>query len=583
MGDSKVEVIEKKAKGNMGDYEEAYGDFKWSDVEKEFDWYRTGKVNIVHEAIDRHAEGWRKNNVALYWEGADGRSEKYTFQEMKYLSNKFGNVLKKLGVKKGDRIFGFMSRVPALYVSVLGSVKIGCIFGPLFGGFRSGAIKDRLWDSGAKVLVTQPHLKGAVDEVRKDLPELKHVILVGAGESGLGEGEVSYESEMAQASEKLEIEWVDRETPHLLHYTSGTTGKPKGIVHVHNAMIGQYLTTKWVLDVRDDDVYWCTADPGWVTGTSYGIFGQWLVGASQIVYEGRFNADKWYSIIEKYKATIWYTAPTALRMLMAAGEEVIKKYDLSSLRHICSVGEPLNPEVIRWGLSVYGLPIHENYWMTETGQILIANYPSMPIKLGSMGKPFPGIQAAVVDDRGKELPPKTIGNLVIKPGWPAMMRDVWRGKWKEHAEEKYKEYFKFPGWFLTGDSAYVDEDGYFWFQGRVDDVIKTAGERVGPFEVESCLVEHPAVAAAGVIGKPDPVRGEIIKAFIQLREGHAPSEELKRELMEHVKGRLAAHAYPREIEFRDELPITRSGKIMRRILKAWELGLPTGDLSTLED
>jgi acetyl-CoA synthetase len=348
-------------------------------------------------------------------------------------------------------------------------------------------------------------------------------------------------------------------------------------------MIGQYLTTKWVLDVRDDDIYWCTADPGWVTGTSYGIFGPWLNGVSQVVYEGRFDAERWYSIIEKYKVTIWYTAPTALRMLMAAGDEVIKKYDLSSLRHICSVGEPLNPEVIRWGLRVYGLPIHDNWWMTETGQILIANYPSMPIRLGSMGKPFPGIQAGIVDDKGREVPPKTIGNLVIKPGWPAMMRDVWRGKWKEHAEEKYKEYFKFPGWFLTGDSAYMDEDGYFWYQGRVDDVIKTAGERVGPFEVESCLVEHPAVAAAGVIGKPDPMRGEIIKAFVQLREGYAPSEDLKRELMEHVKKRLAAHAYPREIEFRDKLPITRSGKIMRRVLRAWELGLPTGDLSTLEE
>jgi acetyl-CoA synthetase len=583
MTDSHVEIIEKTVKGNMGDYVEAYKNFKWSDVEKEFDWFKTGKVNIAHEAIDRHAEGWRRNKVALYWEGQNGQSEKYTFQELKYLSNKFGNVLKKLGAKKGDRIFGYMSRIPALYISVLGSIKIGCIFGPLFGGFRSEAIKDRLWDSGAKILITQPHLKGAVDEVRKDLPDLKHVILVGAEEDELKEGEVSYESEMAQAPEKLEVEWVDRETPHLLHYTSGTTGKPKGIVHVHNAMIGQYLTAKWVLDLRDEDVYWCTADPGWVTGTSYGIFGPWLNGVSQVVYEGRFNADKWYSIIEKHKVTVWYTAPTALRMLMAAGEEVIKKHDLSSLRHICSVGEPLNPEVIRWGVKVYGLPIHDNWWMTETGQMLIANYPSMPIKLGSMGKPFPGIQAGIVDDKGREVPLKTIGNLVIKPGWPAMMRDVWRGKWKDYAEQKYKEYFKFPGWFLTGDSAYMDEDGYFWYQGRVDDVIKTAGERVGPFEVESCLIEHPAVAAAGVIGKPDPMRGEIIKAFVQLREGYVPSEELKQELMQHVKKRLAAHAYPREIEFRDKLPITRSGKIMRRVLKAWELGLPTGDLSTLEE
>jgi acetyl-CoA synthetase len=583
MASSQEEIIEKTVKGNMGDYGKAYKNFKWSDVGKEFDWFKTGKVNIAHEAIDRHAEGWRRNKVALYWEGQNGQDEKYTFQELKYLSNKFGNVLKKLGAKKGDRIFGYMSRVPALYISVLGSIKIGCIFGPLFGGFRSEAIKDRLWDSGAKILITQPHLKRAVDEVKKDLPELKHVILVGAEENELKEGEVSYESKMVQAPDKLEVEWVGRETPHLLHYTSGTTGKPKGIVHVHNAMVGQYLTTKWVLDLRDDDVYWCTADPGWVTGTSYSLFGPWLNGVSQVIYEGRFNADKWYSLIEKHKVTVWYTAPTALRMLMAAGEEVVKKHDLSSLRHICSVGEPLNPEVIRWGLKVYDLPVHDNWWMTETGQMLIANFPSMQIKLGSMGKPFPGIQAGIVDDKGREVSPRTIGNLVIKPGWPAMMRDVWRGKWKDYAEQKYKEYFKFPEWFLTGDSAYMDEDGYFWYQGRVDDVIKTAGERVGPFEVESCLIEHPAVIAAGVIGKPDPMRGEIIKAFVQLREGHAPSEELKQELMQHVKKHLAAHAYPREIEFRDELPVTRSGKILRRVLKAWELGLPTGDLSTLEE
>lgn len=585
MGGAKKGIIEKTVKGNLKSYEEARKSFDWKDVEKEFDWSRTGRVNIAHEAIDRHAETWRKNKVALYWEAAEGQTEKYTFQDLKFLSNRFGNVLKKLGAKKGDRVFEFMSRIPALYVSLLGTLKLGCIYGPLFGGFRYGAIKDRLWDSGAKILITQPHLKDIVDEARRELPELERVIVVGAEEDELGDRDVSYETEMEEASEKLDTEWVTRETPMLLHYTSGTTGKPKGIVHVHNAMMGHYITAKWVLDLRDDDVYWCTADPGWVTGTSYGVFGPWLSGTSQVVYEGRFNPVKWYSIIEKYRVTVWYTAPTALRLLMAAGSEVIKKYDLGSLRYICSVGEPLNPEVIRWALKpeIFGLPIHDNWWMTETGQILIANYPCLPIKPGSMGKPFPGVEAAVVDDKGKLLPPNVMGNLVIKPGWPSMMRDIWRGKWKDYMEQKYREYFKFPGWFLTGDSAFRDEDGYFWYQGRVDDVIKTAGERVGPFEVESCLVEHPAVAAAGVIGKPDPMMGNIIKAFITLRKGYTPSEKLKKELVQHVKRRLAAHAFPREIEFRDKLPITRSGKIMRRVLKAWELGLPVGDLSTLEE
>ncbi len=580
-----VEQIVKSYKGNMENYDKTYANFKWEEVENDFEWHETGKVNIAHEAIDRHAKSWRKNKIALYYEGGEGQSEKYTFQEMAVLTNKFANVLKNLGVKKGDRVFEYMSRVPPLYISIMGAMKLGCIYGPLFGGFRAEAIRDRLWDSGAKILITQPHLKATVDEARKGLADLEHVIVVGAAPETLKEGDVSYEAEMKKASEKFEIEWVDRETPHLLHYTSGTTGKPKGILHVHNAMIGQYQTAKWVLDLREDDVYWCTADPGWVTGTSYGIFGPWLNGSSQVVYDGRFDADKWYSVIEKYKVTVWYTAPTALRMLMAAGEDVIKKHDLGCLRHICSVGEPLNPEVIRWGIKpeVYGLPIHDNWWMTETGQQLICNYPCLPIRPGSMGKPFPGITASVVDEKGTPAAPGIIGNLVIKPPWPSMMRNIWRGQWKEYMEGKYKEYFKIPGWFMTGDSAYFDKDGYFWFQGRIDDVIKTAGERVGPFEVESSLVEHPAVAAAGVIGKPDAMRGEIIKAFVQLREGYAPSEELKKELMEHVKKHLAAHAYPREIEFKDKLPVTRSGKIMRRVLKAWELGLPTGDLSTLED
>ncbi|MCP4413925.1 MAG: AMP-binding protein, partial [Gammaproteobacteria bacterium] len=286
-------------------------------------------------------------------------------------------------------------------------------------------------------------------------------------------------------------------------YTSGTTGKPKGITHVHNDMISHYITTKWVLDLREDDVYWCTADPGWVTGTVYGIWGPWLNKISQVVYNGRYDAEKWYSIIEKYKVTVWYTAPTALRMLMKAGDEIIKKYDLSSLRYICSVGEPLNPEVIKWGLEVYNLPIHDNWWQTETGSIMIANYPCLPIKPGSMGKPFPGICAKIINSKGKELSPGKHGLLGLKSGWPSMLRKVWANK------KKHDEYFKISGWYTTGDTAYMDNEGYFWFVGRADDVINTSGHRVGPFEVESALVEHKAIAEAGVIGKPDTERSEI--------------------------------------------------------------------------
>ncbi len=558
---------------NMPAYEEAYNNFSWEDIEKQFTWYETGKVNMAYEAIDRHVGTPRENKVALYYSNAT-RDEKYTFAEMKTLSDTFGNVLRKLGIAKGDRVFIFMPRAPELYVGLLGAIKVGAIVGPLFEAFMEGAVRDRLEDSGAVAIITTPELLPRVPV--SELPALKHVILVG-GDGKLEEGQVSYEKEMEQASADFEIEWVDREDGLLLHYTSGSTGKPKGVFHVHNAMLQHYQTAKWVLDLREEDVYWCTADPGWVTGTSYGIFGPWLNGATNVVRGGRFSPQDWYSTIEKYKVTVWYSAPTSFRMLMSAGDEIVNKYDLSSLRHILSVGEPLNPEVVYWGMKVFDKRIHDTWWMTETGGQLICNYPSMPVKPGSMGKPFPGIVAAIIDDEGNELPPNRMGNLAIREGWPSMMRKIWNNP------TKYEEYFRFEGWYVSGDSAYMDEEGYFWFQGRVDDVIMTAGERVGPFEIESKLVEHPAVAEAGVIGKPDPVRGEIIKAFIALREGYEASDELLEEIRKFVKEGFAAHAAPREIEVRDKLPKTRSGKIMRRVLKAWELGLPTGDLSTMED
>jgi acetyl-CoA synthetase len=558
---------------NLKNYEETYKNFDWSEVEKHFSWSETGKVNMAYEAIDRHAESFRKNKVALYYRDA-AREEKYTFKEMKELSNKVANVLKQMAdVEKGDRVFVFMPRSPELYFTVLGAIKLGAIVGPLFEAFMEGAVRDRLEDSGAKVIVTTPELLPRVPV--NELPALKYVLLV--GDNIVEEGPyIDLKKRMKEASKHFNIEWVDRRDGLILHYTSGSTGKPKGVLHVHNAMIQHYQTAKWVLDLKEDDVYWCTADPGWVTGTSYGIFGPWLCGASNVVVGGRFSPETWYQTIEDYGVTVWYSAPTAFRMLMGAGDELVKKFDLSSLRHILSVGEPLNPEVVRWGTKVFNRRIHDTWWMTETGAQLICNYPCMEIKPGSMGKPIPGVKAAIIDDQGNELPPYRMGNLAIKKGWPSMMHTIWNNP------QKYESYF-INDWYVSGDSAYMDEDGYFWFQGRIDDVIMTSGERVGPFEVESKLVEHPAVAEAGVIGKPDPVRGEIIKAFISLRDGYEPSEELKEEIRAFVKKGLAAHAAPREIEFRDKLPKTRSGKIMRRVLKAWELNLPTGDLSTMED
>jgi acetyl-CoA synthetase len=571
------EVIKKyPVKANLSDYESTYATFSWDDARKEINYFAGGKLNAAYNAVDRHMHDGRRNKVALYCVDAENRLDMFTFQDIYLLSNRLGNALKNLGVQKGDRVFVFMPRIPELYVSTIAIAKIGAVVGPLFSAFGPDALRDRLQDSGAKVIITTPQLKPKLDEIRDQLPDLEYVVVARA-EGKLKRGELSYEELLVDASEQLSAEHMDPEDGLYMLYTSGTTGKPKGVLHVHNDILGQHMTSKWVLDLRDDDVYWCTADPGWVTGTVYGIFGPWSNGASIVTYEGRFDARSWYQLIDRLHVTVWYTAPTALRMLMKAGDEVVNEFSLSSLRHILSVGEPLNPEVVRWGMKVYGLPIHDNWWQTETGMMLVANLPSMPIKPGSMGRPLPGVYATVVDDDGNELKAGQLGRLVVRPGWPAQLRQIWRN------EEKYKEYFRIPGWYFSGDNAWRDEEGYLWFIGRADDVINTAGHRVGPFEVESALVEHEAVAEAGVIGKPDQERGEIIKAFVVLKNGVKGTPELLDEIREHTKRKLAAHAYPREIEVRDSLPKTRSGKIMRRLLKAWELGLPEGDVSALDE
>jgi acetyl-CoA synthetase len=572
------ELIKKfPVKCNLEEYATTYDTFTWEDARSEISYFQDGKVNAAYNAVDRHLTDGRKNKVALYSVDAAGQVQKFTFQEIHDAANKMGNALKALGIKKGDRVFVFLPRVPELYIATIAIAKIGAIAGPLFSAFGPDALKDRLQDSEAKIVITNPALKDKLDAIKKDLPDLEQVVIVGADKKKLGKGELSYEDLVAGQSSELTCEKTDPEDPLYLLYTSGTTGKPKGVVHVHADIIGHHMTTKWVLDLRDDDIYWCTADPGWVTGTVYGIFGPWSNGASVVSYEGRFDAASWYKVIDELKVTVWYTAPTALRMLMKAGDDVVYEHSLDSLRHILSVGEPLNPEVVRWGMKVYGLPIHDNWWQTETGMQLIANLPCNPIRPGSMGKPLPGVYAAVVNENGEEVAPGELGKLVVKPGWPSMLRTIWRN------EAKYQEYFKIPGWYFSGDNAWKDEDGYFWFVGRADDVINTSGHRVGPFEVESALVEHKAVAEAGVIGKPDKERGEIIKAFVVLANGYTASDELLDDIKEFTKKQLAAHAYPREIEVKASLPKTRSGKIMRRLLKAWELGLPTGDTSSLED
>ena len=575
----KGEIAEMRVKPNLLEYERAREKFGWEDIKKELDWLDGGGINIAHEVLDRHLKTPLKDNIALFWEGKDGESEEYTFNDLSKLSNRFAGALSKVGFRKGDRVFTYMDRTPEQYISLLGALKAGGVIGPLFSAFGPDAIKDRLGDCEGKVLITTPKLVKTVHEVLDELPALETIIIV--NRSGdpydFKNKEVSYENLMNEATDDFEIEKTDKEDYAIIHYTSGTTGKPKGVVHVHEAIVGHYATAKYVLDLHPEDIYWCTADPGWVTGTSYGIFGPWSNGVSQVVYEGGFSASAWYRVIEKYKVTVWYTAPTAIRMLMKAGDSVVKKHDLSSLRYMCSVGEPLNPEAVLWGNEVMGLPFHDNWWQTETGCIQIANYPVQDIHPGSMGRPFMAVTAAILDDNcEKEVPPGEEGHLALKAGWPSMFRTYW------NKQELYDSRFK-GEWYITGDRATMDKEGYFWFVGRADDVINTGGHLIGPFEVESALIEHPAVAEAGVIGIPDPIVMEVIKAFVSLKDGYEPSDELMRDIKKFARKKLHAVACPRQIDFIPGLPKTKSGKIMRRLLKARELGLPEGDTSTLEE
>ncbi len=575
----KPDFNEMLVKPNLTNYESLREEFRWEDINRELDWIDRHYLNIGYEAIDRHVNTSNRDKIALFWEGRDGETEKYTFYNLYRLTNRFANVLQGLRVFTGDRVFTYMDRGPELYICILGAVKAGAVIGPLFSAFGPDAIKDRLFDSEAKVLITSPKLVNTVHEIINELPKLETIIIVNRANThyDLKDKEISYERLMNDVSEEFETVKTTMENYAIMHYTSGTTGKPKGAVQAHQAIVGHYATAKYILDLQQDDIYWCTADPGWVTGTSYGIFGPWSNGISQVVYEGGFSASHWYSVIEKYGVTVWYTAPTAIRMLMKAGEKAVKKHNLNSLRYMCSVGEPLNPEAVLWSEKVLGLPFHDNWWQTETGCIQIANYPIQDIKPGSMGRPFLGVTATILDDTcEKELPSGQEGNLALKSGWPSMFRTYWKKK------ELYDSRFK-NNWYITGDRAKKDEDGYFWFIGRADDVINTAGHLVGPFEVESALIEHPAVAEAGAIGIPDPLATEVIKVFVSLKDGYTQTEDLRAEIKQFARKKLAAIACPREIEFISDLPKTRSGKIMRRLLKARELGLPEGDTSTLED
>jgi len=564
---------------HMGSYESRLKAFDWSISEKELDYEKDKVINIGWYCSDRICQMGKADKLALVWEGFGGKEKQYTFNDIRLASNTIGDFLRKLGIQAGDRVCLFLDRVPELYLGFLGILKIGAIAQPLFSAFGDESLHVRLENAETSAIITQKKHVSKVRKIRDKLPALKHIIVIDAEEmKSLKEKEVALSLDQLEPVEKLEIYPSKAETPSVLHYTSGTTGLPKGVQHVHYSLISQYLTTKWVLDLKDDDIYWCTADPGWVTGTSYGIIGAWSLGITNCVLDSGFSAEAWYKFIEKHNVTVWYSAPTAIRSLMKASEEIIKKYDLSSLRHLASVGEPLNSEAVIWSEKVFGLPFHDSYWQTETGSIMISNYPGMKVKPGSMGRPFPGITATVLDpknyqphaDRGK------IGLIAFKPGWPAMMRTYWRN------EITYKNKFV-NGWYLAGDRASIDQDGYFWFVGRDDDVINTGGHLVSPFEVESALLEHEAVAESAVVSKPDPINMEVVKAFVTVKPGFKAGSDMELSIMNFIRKKLSPLAMPQEIEFIDSLPKTRSGKIMRRLLKAKEWGEEIGDTSTLED
>jgi len=564
---------------HFGTYDDVAKDFNWSVSEKELGYKEGDVLNIGWYCSDRICQQGKADKLALIWENSAGIEKKYTYNEVRLASNTIGFYLKRLGIKEGDRVCLFMDKIPELYLGFLGILKIGAIAQPLFSAFGEESLYVRLENAATTAILTQRKHVGKVRKIIEKLPSLKHIIVVDHdGKKPLKEREMAFSLDEITPIEELKIYPTKAETPSVLHYTSGTTGQPKGVKHVHYSLIAQYLTTKWVLDLHDDDIYWCTADPGWVTGTSYGIIGPFSMGITQCVLDAGFSAEAWYKFIEKHKITVWYSAPTAIRSLMKAGEEPIKKYDHSSLRHLASVGEPLNAEAVIWSEKMFGHPFLDTYWQTETGSIMLTNFPGMKIKPGSMGKPFPGITATVLDADTYEpiTEPGNIGLIAFKPGWPSMMRTYWNN------EATYKAKFK-NGWYLSGDRSSIDKEGYFWFTGRDDDVINTGGHLVSPFEVESALLEHEAVAESAVVAKPDEVNMEVVKAFVSLKPGYEADADLELKIMNFIRKKLSPLAMPQEIEYVDSLPKTRSGKIMRRLLHAREWGEEVGDTSTLEN
>ncbi len=581
-----MDVIRKRvatlvATPNLTDYDEERERFSWAQARSALDGLPDGRgLNIAHECVDRHALGPRAQVVALRCVARDGSVQQFSYAQLREATNRFANVLAALGVSAGDRLFVLSGRIPELYVSVLGALKHRCVVTPLFSAFGPEPIATRLERGSARVLVTTSTLyRRKVAGIRASLPALAHVLVVREYDDPLPPGTIDLREALDAAGDDYAIGPTDPQMPALLHFTSGTTGKPKGALHVHEAIVAHHATARFALDLHENDVFWCTADPGWVTGTSYGIVAPLAHGITLVADEGDFDAERWYDILERERVSVWYTAPTAVRMMMKSGAQAARARSFPRLRFVASVGEALNPSAVTWGIDAFGLPIHDNWWQTETGGIMIANYAALDVRPGSMGKPLPGIDAQVVRRRAdgtvEAVRDGEEGELALRRGWPSMFRG--------YLDDPERTARCFAGdWYLSGDLARRDADGYFWFVGRADDMIKSAGHLIGPFEVESALMEHPAVHEAGVIGKPEPTVGEVVKAFVVPKPGVEADEALRRELLGFARKRLGAAVAPKEIDFADSLPKTRSGKVLRRLLKARELGLPEGDTSTLE-
>ena len=566
----------------LQDYQAARRSFTWEAARGELGSAPSDSLNMASVAVDRQVELGRGARLAARFIDRTHKRIDLTYGELQAQTNRFANIVQSLGIQRGECVATLLGRAPELFVAALGSLKAGAAHCSLFSAFGPDPLKTRLQLGHARVLVTSESLyRRKVAAIRQDLPDLQHVLIVSDGPTrDIPAGAIDFWPAMERSQPQFTPVKTRPDEVALLHFTSGTTGKPKGVMLTHAAVIAQHLTSEIVLDLHPEDVYWCTADPGWVTGIAYGLIGPLTRGVTMIVDREEFDPQRWYEILARERVSVWYTAPTAIRMLMKAGLELARAQRYPSLRFMASVGEPLNAEAVVWGMEAFGMPFHDTWWQTETGAIMIANFNACEVLPGSMGRAIPGVDIRVV----RRLPdgsievldsPEQVGEIALRPGWPSMFSGYLGD------EERYRKSFV-DGWYLSGDLAKLDENGWFWFIGRADDVIKAAGHLISPFELESTLMTHPAVAQAAVIGVPDPIAGQAVKAFVELRVGFQPDPELNRSLLAHARRLLGAAVAPREIAFSDGLPRTRSGKIMRRLLRARELGLPEGDLSTLE-